>query len=259
MTEIEIISFWKEFDTKSKPYWHPADKDIIESKKLEYYNINNYEELINHPEFGNIDGKFHLNLLPVPYTGNIINAKAYILLLNPGFSILDYNVENDNNIKQNIINNIKQDFSKTKYPFMWLNPEYIWTGGGQWIENKLRDIIYKVKESKKLSYVEALEYISNSIAIIELVPYHSKFFNLSSKTLNSLESVIRIKKFINDYVFKKVENEETCIIVTRKCKEWNLPSHKKDIIVYEGSKARGASLSSDSDGGAKILEYLLNH
>ena len=258
MTEIEIISFWKELDTKNKPYWHPADKDIIESKKLEYYNINNYEELINHQDFGNINGKFHLNLLPVPYTGDIINAKAYILLLNPGFSILDYIVENNNDIKQNIICNIKQDFSKTKYPMIWLDPEYLWTEGGLWIENKLRDIICKVKDNEKLSYLKALEYVSKRIAIIELVPYHSKFFNISSNTLKSLESVKRIKKFINDYVFKKVENKEACIIVTRKYKEWDLPKHE-NIIFYEGSKARGASLSSDSDGGKKILEFLLTH
>lgn len=258
MSEIEIISFWKRFDANKKPFYHPNDKNIIESKELEYYNINNYNEFIDHPEFGHIDGKFHFNLLPVPYTGDIINAKVYILLLNPGFSILDYDMENNKNIRQDIINNIRQDFSKIKYPMIWLNPLYLWTGGGQWIESKLKDIIYQVEKVKNISYIQSLEYISQRIALIELVPYHSKIFNLPQTTLNSLESVVKIKSFINDYVVNKVKNNDACIIATRKARDWNLPKDD-NIIVYEGSKARGASLSLNTDGGEKILEFILKH
>ncbi len=249
----DLLSCWKNFNLNRKPYLHQKD-DVLRSE--DFFNYTNYDEFINSSDFGSKDHKFHFGLLPVPYIGDLKNAKVFILLLNPGFNILDYYAEsNDKLFKEYMIKNIKQELENDPYPFFKLNPKFIWHGK-YWV-SKLNDIIDEVKIKKNLpSYAESLSFVSKNIAALELVPYHSKSFKLSDKKLNQLYTSQIMLEWVNDYLVPKVRNGEACIILTRKASMWNLPKHK-NIVVYSGSETRGAHLSRNTEGGKKILEFLL--
>lgn len=252
----EIIKYWRELDFKSKPYLHPKDEASINPKN-HYVDIKSYKDLIKHEDFGIIKNGLHLNLIPQPYTGDITNATIYILLLNPGFSILDYIVESKKEIREDIIKSTRQEFDANEdYPMMWLNPKYLWTDGGQWIESKLKWLIEYVIIEKKCTYVEALKHVSKKVAILELVPYHSKTFGLKKKELG-LESAKMMRKFVSDFLVKKaIDDDKACIIQTRSIKEWglNLDEHNNIIIYHKGQ--RSASLSKNPQAYLKIKEFI---
>jgi hypothetical protein len=250
---IEIIKYWRKLDTNGPSYIHKSDNILFNS---DIYKYTSYDEYIKSNEFGNIGSNLHSGLIPSPYCGDILNAKIYILMLNPGFSSIDYYVEQYcQSFREAEINCLRQE-KLGEYPFYSLNPKFIWTGGGQYWESKLKDIINNYIKIHNVKYSSALKEISKRIALLELIPYHSFRFGLSNKITELLISQKMMKEFVNTYVMNRVENNDSCIIVTRKSKVWNLEKHK-NIIEYTGGEARGAHLSTNSRGGKKILEFLL--
>lgn len=249
---MKLIDYWKSFNTAEWPYIHPKD-NVLKYQKS--YQFTNYEDYISSKDYGQIDNRFHFGLLPSPYCGDILNARIYILMLNPGFSSIDYYAEQYcKKFREAEINCLYQN-QNIEYPFYCLNPEFIWTGGGAYWENKLRDIIKENSKIKRINYVGSTKEIAQKVALLELIPYHSISYRLSEKVEEQVESRNVMKEFVKDYVYKKVQNDKACIIITRKVKIWDLPNHK-NIIAYEGGETRGAHLTSKSRGGLKILDYL---
>jgi len=260
----EIIKFWRNFDANVKPpYIHKEDKSVI---KLEnHLDVKSHEDYLKLTDFGNIKAKYnyklHLNLLPIPFSGDISNAKIYILLLNPGYSSSNYYEESDinNNLKNSIIKNIHQKFDKDEeYPLLWLNPNYLWTAGGQWVEKKFKPLLQYLVNEKSFKYIEALNLVSKKVCILELVPYHSQSFGLKSKELK-IKSVEIMKKFVQNTLVAKAKNDDICIIQTRSIKEWglNLPEHK-NIIIYSKGQRRSASLSEKSEEAWKVMTEFID-
>ena len=251
---MELINLWKNFNFNKMPYIHAKDSTLLGNG---FNNSKDFDDYIENPNFGFEDNKFHLNLLPVPYVGNILKAQIYILMLNPGFGILDYYAESYSKTYRNLlIKNLKQTLQNDKFPFIFLNPELLWHGGGQYWEKKLKDIIVTVAKSLALSYVDSLSFISKRIAVLELVPYHSKSFSLSNKDFNRLYTPSVMLDFVKNYVVPRVQNGQACIISTRNSSRWNLPKND-NIIVYSGGASRAAHMSKNTDGGKKIIEFLL--
>lgn len=131
----------------------------------------------------------------------------------------------------------------------------MWHGGGQYWENKLRDIIHEVSHSKSVSYIDALSFVSKNIATLELIPYHSKIFKLKNNLYNQMYTPKLMIDFVREYVVPRVRSGKACIICTRRKKRWHLPKNK-NIIVYTGGQTRGASLSKNTTGGKKIIKFL---
>lgn len=250
---VEIINYWRKLDTSISPYIHSSDKVLLNTNM---YNYKSYDEYIKSNEFGNISNNLHSGLLPSPYCGDILNAKIYILMLNPGFSSIDYYAEqNCQSFRHAAINCVRQE-KFDEYPFYSLNPKYLWTGGGQYWENKLKDIIKLYAKEKQVDYSTALRNISQNIALLELIPYHSLRYGLTNKIFNLIYSQKMMKEFVHTYVMNRVRRNKSSIIVTRKTKIWNLENNN-NIIAYTGGEARGAHLSTNSRGGKKIIEFLI--
>lgn len=91
--------------------------------------------------------------------------------------------------------------------------------------------------------------------MIELSPYHSKRFKLSTKILNSLRSSRLAKAFVHEVVGPKVKIEESLLIVTRAAKKWELPQDK-NIIIYSSSEARSAHLILHGRGGEALVQFM---
>ncbi|MFZ1517704.1 MAG: hypothetical protein WAU11_02960 [Ignavibacteriaceae bacterium] len=248
-----LLEAWKTLNTSKPPYILDGD-EVINGHTHKY---KNYQTFISDKNFGDIDStKFHTGLLPVPYSGNILKAKIFILALNPGFSIRDYYEESHS---KKIINKRKQRLkdssSEKNFPWLSLNPEFAWTGGYEYWTKKLNPIIKKIMDLREISYVDVLQLLSKNIAVIELVPYHSKSFGLSKTKMNNLRSVSLMKDFVKNDLLTKAKHNKAVIIITRKAKYWDLPKHK-NIIRYDNNEARSASLGLGSKGGKIILQML---
>lgn len=248
-----LLNAWKSLDNSKPPYILPGDEVIREYT----HKYKNYKTFISDKYYGDIEStKFHTGLLPVPYSGNILKAKIFILALNPGFSIRDYYEESH---CKKIISKRKQRLkninSEKDFPWLSLNPEFAWTGGYDYWTKKLNPIIKKIMVESKISYVEVLQLLSKNIAVLELVPYHSKSFGLPESKMDKLESVRLMRSFVKQDLFERASKNETIIIVTRKAKYWELPKHR-NVIVYNNKQARSSSFGLNSDGGKAILNLL---
>jgi hypothetical protein len=250
-----LISAWRNVASEKAPYILKGDEFPIkklESKKR-IHSFNNYEEFINNPEFGNIDSKgLHLNLVPVPYAGSLRDASIYILLLNPGFMPLDYYAEsNSEEYRSRLWANLRQEVDDLEFPNLFLDPKFIWTGGGQYWTRKLNDIIKWISSEFSKSYTKALRCLSQDICFLQYLPYNSQYNGLSDKLLTEFRSSQLIRNFVREDLLPRAESGKASVVVTRKTKLWGLNKSDK-IVVYKGSESRGASLSINSRGGQLI-------
>jgi hypothetical protein len=251
---MEIIQSWKcGIDLNKAPYIHSGDMLI---KELPNYSYTTYNSFVKSADFGQTGKGFHFGLIPGPYSGDILGAKVYLLMLNPGFAPIDYYAqEKCKPFRDAVKNDIRQNLDD-KFPFMNLDPRFAWTGGGQYWNRKLEAVVNIIKGRKKYTYNNSLSYLSKKLCTLEIVPYHSREYSLPSKFYNEMTTPKLMKSFITDYVLPKAKKEKACIIVTRGNQYWGLKK-QKNIVIYSGSEARSAYLTPDSRGGKLLLEYLL--
>jgi len=260
----DLIEFWMELDiSRDKPFVHPEDRKILEIQESWRY-FDSYQAFSQSEIFGQKNNIFHLGLLPAPYSGDIENADIYILMLNPGFANIDYITQEC--FFDDIVNTLKQDINNLKYPFIGLDPKFMWTGAGVWCERKLRSIIDLFMLNYNYTYLEALSNLSKRIAIIELFPYHSSSFSLPRNLkFDEIESVKKMKCFVKGYVIEKAKSNRALVIVPRSVKSWfsekeliDYNNFKENIIIYDTKYARSASLSDNSIAFDKIKAFIKN-
>ena len=106
----ELVEFWREFSGRESDNLHPRDR-IFEfengrkSKGLKFadsellhHGATDFREYVSGPDFGKEeDYRFHVNLLPSPYIGNLETPDIFVLLLNPGLNHGDYLAETESN------------------------------------------------------------------------------------------------------------------------------------------------------------------
>jgi hypothetical protein len=150
---------------------------------------------------------------------------------------------------------LRQQHSQSDFPVPHLDPRYAWHGGFSYLHERLHDITKRIEESTGTSYQEALRILAANLAILELVPYHSKSFSTKG-----LAWPLPSTKLIVDYVRSELKpralDGEIAIIVTRQAKIWGLPEHQ-NIVIYGGpGETRRAPLNQNSRGGKAIIEML---
>lgn len=256
---IELVDFWRRCPLDAPPYTHPEDQSVLKQVSDQSPDVTprDFDEFLVSPRFGAFnDHRFQLSLLPVPYLGNLAKADIVVLALNPGFGFTDYYAESRvPAFRTRLVRNLKQSFDGIDFPFLGLDPEFCWHGGFLWWEQRLREVIELIaKESFGGSYRDALRDLSNRLAVIELVPYHSRAFGRSS-LIKELASSREARQFVEDYLVPEAQACRKTIIVTRKAKEWPLPNEPSECIaIYRGGQTRGASLGRNTPGGKAILK-----
>jgi hypothetical protein len=252
MTTDVLIQFWREMDLNAQPYVHPKDKGYLTDDLC--YVYQNHESYLQSHNFQNSEIGFHTSLLPVPYAGNLKTASIFLLLLNPGLGIQDYHGETSSpSFVEAAKRNIRQENISDEYPFFLFDPKFIWHPGGQYWLKRFSDYILEVSIQKEKSYLEAISYISSKIAVVELVPYHSKSFG-HHKLIRNLKSVDQMKQFA-EYLFQRAKQGEIGIVCTRKSEEWGL-KESNNVVIYGKDHARGASVSFTSPACGLICQFL---
>lgn len=257
MKELDIINLWKNLDYSKFPYVLEADKQYVNNNETSLF-YNSYEEYIkNIGKAKENPNKFHLGLLPIPYLGNIRTAKVLILMANPGFGPSDYKAEyGKDNFRESYIDNLRQEVDGD-FPFISLNPKYSWHGGFEYWEEKFSDTIDELMLRSGKSYLDILKFIANNVAVLELIPYHSK----QGRFISDLPSSKMILDFVHTELVPRARKGEILIVVTRKIKEWGFKeianeNQCENICVYDKTQARSAHLSKNSKGGKRIVNFL---
>ena len=95
-------------------------------------HFNDYELFIKNPDFGNLNPYgLHVNLIPIPYVDSIRNVSIFVLLLNPGFAPMDYYAESHSiEYRDRLIANLRQEVGDLEFPNFFLDPNFIYPGGG---------------------------------------------------------------------------------------------------------------------------------
>lgn len=237
-----------------QPYIHSEDEGSLDGHKRCAYS--HYDEYIQSKTLWEENAHFHVNLLPEPYVGNLGSAKIFILQLNPGFSQTEYLFESKN---ENFVaakkQNIHQKYFSEDYPFLYLNPEFLAHPGGQYWLKRLKGYIKEVMKQKSMSFGEGLKYVSQRIAAIEMVPYHSKSF-VGHKLLRELPSANRVKSYVRNLLQEKAAKGEISIICTRQTANWDLVAQTNNVIVYEPRLAQSGSIGLGSPACKTILKFL---
>lgn len=263
----ELQNHWLEFahHTSTPPFLHHKDREYLDSvgywakhpDALQSLDLDSY---LHSARFGKQDGEFHFSLIPAPYSGDLHNAQVVVLLLNPGLAYVDYYAEYAQpKYRERLRKTLGQDFQGTKFPFLHLDPEFCWAGGFRWWEAKLRAVLREVANSKfKGNYYRALEFASQRLASIELIPYHSATFTESSLTTH-LPSA-QVARSTAKQLARRARKGELAMVVTRQATAWGVAELRNRVVCYtRAAEARSAYLTPDSRGGQVILRALLKN
>ncbi len=194
---------WKELTEKlEKNNYRPLDEN---------YAFNDDLDLLK--SISNEKCHIHLEILPSHYTGNILDAKAVIFALNPGY------VEEENNDKfyyNRNINEIRIQHLKFEYQYFFpVDPEDMekWKSKSRYWYEKLSHLWGNKKDEdidKKL-----FKKVAQNVALLQLFPYHSEEWCGRFSILKKLETV----KYTRDLA-KYCIQEGKIIIIARGRKYW---------------------------------------
>lgn len=248
-----LLYAWSQFDADRPPLVLPGDEAIFNETDL-FCRFSGWDDFVAHPEFGAPgNSQLHLDLLPIPFIGNLRSASVFLLMLNPGFGPPDYFGEYKvAEYRTALIENLRQSPSNS---FLFLDPRFSWHGGYAYWHAKLRSIIVSFAGEVGIHYGRARQFLQSRVAAIELSPYHSVNFTLPGRVLNTLRSVQLAKAFVQEELLPRARSGDCLLVVTRAVGNWRLPSHE-NVIAYTPTEARGAHLGRKSRGGAAILRFI---
>lgn len=253
-----LVETWRRFSVSTAPFILQEDSQSLSGKMRVFDSPKSYIESDIFCDKG--DKTLHTGLYPIPYSGDLDKAKVFLLQLNPGFSPADYFAEyRDAEFREAQTRSLKQENTDNDFPFIYIDPRFCWHPGFGYWQGKLHQIIVKIKEKKNCPYREASSILSKNLAMLELLPYHSKNFGLGNGLLGSLASVRLIRSYVKDVLLPKAYDGEITIIVMRKANMWgisNSSNSSEHVIIYDASECRSAHLTIGSKGGDAIAKRL---
>lgn len=255
----DLFRAWSHFEPSSGPNILQGDEILLDPIISKKYTVANrsFKNFASRINFGERDKKLHLSLLPLPFAGSIRNAKVVLLCLNPGLHPGDYYTEmHIPEVREKKLATIRSEYQEKEFPNIFLDPNLSWHPGFNYWHKKFTGIIEEVAKQRQLSRRKSISLVSQSVAFIERIPYHSESFGLSKKIVDKLHSSRLVKEYVQNRLVPKAIDNHLTIIVTRQVKQWGL-EESKNIILYNKNQARGASLSINNSGGQSILKRIL--
>jgi hypothetical protein len=235
-----FLSYWSQFPLKSAPFVHPGDAG---SRYLK---------------------DFELSLLPIPFVGNLSEAEAIILMLNPGLDTEDIAWEQNPHFHSALVRNLSQSFPAGSFPQFYLDPAFeMHPGAGYWAKSrkipgkrdlqKLRSVIQALALRDGVSLAAAQAHVARKIAVIQLAPYHSAKLTRRD-ALTELPSACQARAFVEGVVREKSK----LVIAARSVSKWGFtdPLNTGRLVVYKSTHGASASLTTTSEGGRALLAQL---
>lgn len=254
----DLLKAWREFVGSAAPFLLAGDEVLASpSVAKRWAEVHSgWEAFAQCPSFGSHDPRFHLGLLPEPFAGALESASVVVLMLNPGLSPVDYFAEYKvPAFREAVIANLRQSPSQAGHPNLFLNPEFSWHSGFAYWHGKFRELIARHAAVHGHSLAGSLRIFSQSIAFLQLYPYHSESFRLPHSVTSQLRSAKLARSYAREVLLPRARRNELLLIVTRQAKAWGLVADR-NVIVYSRGEARGAHLTLRSDGGEAILRHI---
>jgi hypothetical protein len=258
----ELLTAWRHWEPKAPPYILPGDETVLcplnrNARSRRSVLHDSWREYVGAPNFGAAATEhFHLGLLPVPFAGALRTARVVILLLNPGLLPIDHFAEATvPAFRARLLANLRQDFSDHDHPFLYLDPTFAWHPGFGWWHAKLRGVIGALASHWNMSFAQARHVVSQHLAMLELVPYHSERFRLSPRLLGRLLSATLAREYVRDVLAPKAAMGRALLVIGRQARVWQI-APSENVVVYSGAEARAAHLTLKSEGGRRIVEAL---
>ncbi len=246
-----LVTIWREFSADRCPYALEPDLEVLGSSKRYAVTFSSYEAYLESGLEIPSDQRFHLGLLPQPWSGDLNAATVFVLMLNPGLNPGDYFAEyRVPDYRRALVRNLRHE-SDRPYPLLFLDPEFSWHSGARYFRSRLHWLVLALAKRQSLSYREALASLARRVCILQLVPYHSAVFRLSRRMLNRLESTALAKAFVHEHLLSR---NGVLILVTRRAGDWDLSS-RENVIAFERSETRAAYLSPSTRGGQALARH----
>lgn len=256
-----LITAWREHRPQQGRHLLSGDEALLKFREGKCIAplVQSWREAYSARDFAepNDGKKFQLHLVPIPFIGNIERASVILLLLNPGYDPHDTFAEFEiPDFTKRALRNLQQDLSDEEHPFHFLDPAFAWHAGFRWWHGKLSETIKELGQRRhENSFRDARRFLSQHLAAIELVPYHSKKYPLTRQVENELLSTTLARNFVAQRLLERAERGEATIIVLKGAPGWGL-RESRNVIVYRGAEAVAALLNPPSKGGAAILRHL---
>ena len=213
-----------------------------------------WERYTRSKRFGSRDSDVHLSHLPVPYWGDLRRASVLIFLKNPGFDNTDYYLESQSDFREAHLRNLRQDFAGTEYPFLHLDPRFSWSGSFLWWEQRLRPVIGELANDG-LTYLQALRFLSQQIAAVQLFPYRS--LDSSRLRWKRGEHVLPSVAAAREFLARRSHTKSRLVLVMRRHAEWHTNSCATPGGKYlHGPRLQGVSFHPRFSAGAAMLKTL---
>ncbi len=238
---------------------HPDDRDWLNKRKpdvLKQDRINSFSEYVGSKRFDSRDNELHLSLLPKPYVGDLTNAKVLIFLQNPGLQPADYFAEDHQDFRSLAESNLSQSFPG-HYPFFVLDPGFAWTSGYIWWESKLRPVINDLQKSGVCdTYQNALRYVAERVAAVELFPYHSA----DSGSLNAIPKWHEMPSVLQaQAIFDNACKDSSKLkLIVRSHKHWDCSRKMENCDhIHFAPKTRGFTFNRAVESEARVAGEML--
>ncbi len=259
MAPHELLQAWADFAPKDGANVLRGDEALLQRPDL-FVLHPSWESLIGEPEFGTAGAdtrtKLHLSLIPQPFFGDLSRASVFVLGLNPGLRPVDYFAEFFRpEYRAALTDMLHQKLGGKEFPFLWFDPQFSWHSGYTYWHGRFASVIETFKDEAGVCRREALAFVAKSVAVMELMPYHSASFGIPGRVLDKLRSVRLARAYVSEVLLPRARADNALLVVTRQGKRWGLPVHE-NVTVYEGAETRAAHLGPNSRGGKAILERL---
>jgi len=244
----EFVDFWKRMKWTSTSKAHPDDRDALQRLGSAVDSqTSSLKEFVSKNRKAD-DKTIYLSLLPVPYVGDLDRADIIVLTLNPGLHYSDFYAEKcRSDFSAALIGMLRQSFNGQVAPFLFLDPQFCWHPGFHYWEKKLRKTVECIAEDTKVPYHRALDDLARRLAVVQLIPYHSK------KSPSNLQDVLQSSKEAKSYAHRlaaTARQQKKTVIVLRG--SWGLDN---STDVYVGNATLAASLGPEHGGKAIIMRY----
>lgn len=249
----QLLEAWRTFRPTQGPFVLAEDRPLLNEPGLTC-RCGDWRGYVADPDFGATrDPALHLDLLPMPFVGNLETASVYLLMLNPGLAPSDYFAEYEvPEYRAALRANLRQDQGSS---FFFLEPRFSWHGGFGYWHGKLHGLIAALAQRRGISYGAARMLLQSRLAVLQLAPYHSPTFALPDRVLHSLRSVELARAFAVEELLPRAQTDDCLVVVCRRARAWELPD-VRNVVVYGASEARAAHLGPASRGGKAIIDFL---
>jgi hypothetical protein len=141
-----------------------------------------------------------------------------MLFLNPGLAVNDHYVEQSMPaFRLRLMATLRQDFAGIEFPFLGLDPRLSFWGGYIYWEKKLAATLRVIADRHSgRRYLDALRSLSQRLAVVQLIPYHSRTGGFPKPEL--LPSAQAAQRFARDVLIPSAHRGTKTIIVLRQKK-----------------------------------------